>query len=62
MQVEPKIKRTRPIFREWAADILVEYNDNLLDEEQVKRWVEVAGEQVGLMDWRPRFGRFEVKW
>lgn len=57
-----KIKRTRPIFREWAANILVEFNDNLLDGEQVKRWVEVAGEQVGLMDWRPRFGRFEVKW
>ena len=57
-----KIKRTRPMFKEWAADILVEFNDNLLDEEQVKRWIEVAGEQVGLIDWRPRFGRFEVEW
>ena len=57
-----KIKRTRPIFRQWAADIEVEFNDALLDEKQVKRWVEVAGEQVGLMDWRPRFGRFEVEW
>ncbi len=57
-----KVKRTRAIFNEWGASITVEFNDNLLDEAQVKRWVEVAGEQVGLMDWRPRLGRFEVIW
>lgn len=57
-----KVKRTRPIFKKWAADIAVEFNENLIDEESVRRWVEVAGEQVGLMDWRPRFGRFEVQW
>lgn len=56
------ITRTRPIFREWSAEITVQFNPNLLDEKDVRRWIEVAGEQVGLMDWRPRFGRFGVKW
>jgi hypothetical protein len=57
-----KVKRTRPIFKKWEAEIAVEFNENLIDEESVRRWVEVSGEQVGLMDWRPRFGRFEVQW
>ena len=56
------VKRTRPVFKEWAAEIGVEFNEKLLDEDVVKRWVETAGEQVGLMDWRPRLGRFSVKW
>lgn len=59
---QAKIMRTRAIFKEWAAEITIDFNENLLDEEEIKRWVEVAGEQVGLMDWRPRFGRFDVEW
>ncbi len=59
---QSKIMRTRPIFKEWGAEITVEFNENLLDEADIRRWVEVAGEQVGLMDWRPRFGRFSVIW
>ena len=55
------VKRTRPIFKKWAADIVVDFNEKLLNDEDVRRWIEVAGEQVGLMDWRPRFGRFSVK-
>jgi len=59
---QSKVKRIRPIFKQWSADITAEFNENLLDEEAVRRWIEVAGEQVGLMDWRPRFGRFTVEW
>jgi len=57
-----KVKRVRPVFRDWSAEVTVEFNDKLLDETEVRRWIEVAGEQVGLMDWRPKFGRFEVEW
>jgi len=57
-----RVTRTRPIFRNWSADVGVEFNSELIDEESVRRWIEVAGEQVGLMDWRPRFGRFSVEW
>ena len=57
-----KVKRVRPIFKEWSANITVEFNESLLDEADVRRWIEVAGEQVGLMDWRPRLGRFCVEW
>lgn len=57
-----KVKRIRPIFEEWSAEITVQFNEKLLDEDSVKRWIETAGEQVGLMDWRPRFGRFTIQW
>ena len=57
-----RVMRTRPMFKEWAASITVKFNPDLLDEEIVRRWPEVAGAQVGLMDWRPKFGQFEVKW
>lgn len=57
-----RITRTRPIFKKWSANVDVEFNTSLLNEDDVRRWIEVAGEQVGLMDWRPRFGRFTVSW
>lgn len=57
-----KVTRTRPIFKNWSADITVEFDPSLLNEEDVRRWIEVAGQQVGLMDWRPRYGRFSVEW
>lgn len=56
-----RIMRTRPIFKEWSAVIEVEYEDSLVNEEQVDRWVHAAGTQVGLCDWRPRCGRFTAE-
>jgi len=56
-----RVMRTRPIFKEWAAVIEVEYEDSIVNEEQVDRWVQSAGTQVGLCDWRPRCGRFTAE-
>jgi len=55
------VMRTRPIFREWAASFDVAFDADLVNEEDVGRWVKVAGEVVGIGDWRPRFGRFRVE-
>jgi len=55
-----KIIRTRPIFNEWAGEISVKYNSSLVNETQLDSWMNIAGEQIGVGDWRPRFGRFEV--
>jgi len=56
-----RIMRTRPIFKDWSAVIEVEYEDSDVNEEQVDRWVNSAGTQVGLCDWRPRCGRFTAE-
>lgn len=57
-----KVIRTRPMIpMPWAADVEITYNDRLVNERQVADWLVTAGEEVGLMDWRPRYGRFTVE-
>lgn len=56
-----RVMRTRPIFREWSCKIELQYDDSLLNEEEVNHLVRVAGEIVGVGDWRPKFGRFKVE-
>ncbi len=55
---QARVLRTRPIFREWAAQIRVEFNDTILDANNIVQWFDVAGEEVGLGDYRPTYGRF----
>lgn len=59
---QARVMRTRAMFDEWSAEISFGFNPNLLNEDMVRTWPEIAGEQVGLMDWRPKFGRFRVVW
>ncbi len=59
---QSRILRTRPIFTNWAANVTMEVDTEFVDLETAKRWVEVAGQQVGLMDYRPKYGRFAVAW
>lgn len=56
-----KIMRTRFIASEWKLTVPVTYEDSLLNEGQVLEILSVAGTQVGLCDWRPRYGRFTAK-
>ena len=56
-----RIMRTRPMFRVWAAELRIDYLPGLLDPKDVASFLRAAGEQVGLGDWRPRFGRFRVE-
>lgn len=54
-----RVMRTRPMFDDWSADIEVMYDPSQLNEQDVCEMVTVCGD-MGLMDWRPKFGRFEV--
>lgn len=56
-----RIMRTRPIFHEWAAEVEVMYNPGLINRSDVVSWMKVLGEEIGIMDWRPKFGRFTVE-
>jgi hypothetical protein len=55
-----RVMRTRPRFDGWSAEVVVKYLPSLLNPEHVRGFLTAAGEQVGLGDWRPRFGRFLV--
>lgn len=56
-----RIMRTRPMFKEWSVDVVVTYLPEVVDKDMVIQAVKKAGELVGLGDWRPRFGRFDVE-
>ena len=55
-----KVIRTRPKFDEWALEFTVIYYDDILNEADVRKIITDTGDLIGLCDWRPRFGRFEV--
>lgn len=55
-----KTMRCRPIFDSWAVDVVVHFNDAVVDVADVKRWLDVGGNLIGICDYRPKYGRFEV--
>ena len=55
-----RVMRTRPIFRDRSATFSILLDETQLDPRQVVDILHLAGRYVGLGDWRPRFGRFEV--
>lgn len=58
---QASVMRTRPIFQKWACEFTLMYDDSLLNEREVLDMIRITGEQVGLCDWRPKFGRFTVE-
>jgi hypothetical protein len=58
---QSRIMRTRPLFPTgWSCDFLVHYNSTLINRKDLLKYVEEAGNEVGIGDFRPRFGRFIV--
>jgi hypothetical protein len=55
-----KIIRYRPIFRDWTFSATIAINEDVVNIGEVKKALEDAGNLIGLGDYRPRFGRFEV--
>lgn len=57
---QAKIMRYRPIFLDWACQLEVAINTDVLDLQEVKKAIEDSGKLIGVCEYRPRFGRFEV--
>ena len=57
---QSKIMRTRPIFPDWELYFELRWNADYFNRDQLVHWLEVAGSDIGLSDWRPKYGRFEV--
>jgi hypothetical protein len=55
-----KIMRYRPVFREWATEVEVAVNTDVLNIDEAKKAISDAGALIGTCEYRPRFGRFEV--
>lgn len=52
--------RTRPIFNDWTLAYKVSILEDIVNRDQLERWIIAAGRYKGLGDWRPRYGRFEL--
>lgn len=57
---QAKIMRYRPIFLDWAVTLEVVVNPDVLDITEAKKAIDDAGKLIGVCEYRPRFGRFEV--
>ena len=55
-----RIMRTRPIFPKWEADVMIAYEDSVVNGSRIDEWMKTAGAVIGLCELRPRLGRFEV--
>lgn len=56
-----RVMRTRPIFRDWACEVSVDYLPGQLNPAEVEEMIRTAGTLVGIGDWRPRHGRFTAE-
>lgn len=59
-----RILRTRAMFElPWSITCTVDVDDELVDQQMLTSWLDVAGRRVGIGDWRPaksgHYGRFE---
>ena len=55
-----RVMRTRPIFRNWALKFQVQFDDEQVNLSDVHKAIRDCGVQVGLCDYRPKYGRFEL--
>jgi hypothetical protein len=57
---QAKIIRTRFRVDEWKANVTINYEDSLMNRQEVVTAIKDSGFQVGICDMRPKFGRFDV--
>jgi len=55
-----RIMRARPRFDQWKLQFTLTLLDPLLDPRTVREILEAAGKYKGLLDHRPKYGRFQV--
>jgi hypothetical protein len=54
------IMRTRPRFNQWALEFELSIVEEIVNKDDVAKYLIKAGLRKGLGDYRPKFGRFEV--
>ena len=57
---QARMMRTRPRFAIWAAEFNATFLASLLSRTEILELFAIAGFSVGIGDWRPKYGRFEV--
>lgn len=58
---QAKVMRTRPRIDHWETEFQMYFDDALFNRSQIEDIAVIAGAQIGICDWRPKFGRFSVE-
>lgn len=58
---QAKVMRTRPRFNQWSLSGEVCYIASVVNLRDLKAAFVYAGQMVGIGDYRPKYGRFEVE-
>lgn len=56
-----RVVRMRAVFNTWSTVVALSIEDTIVNPARINEWLNVAGEQVGIGDWRPQHGRFTVE-
>lgn len=56
-----RVARMRPRFDQWSCAMEVNVETSLVNPSRIDEWMQVAGTQIGLGDWRPQHGRFTAE-
>lgn len=56
-----RVPRCRPAFNVWNFEFTIIIDEAKLNERDIDQIVENAGRYVGLGDWRPRYGKFNIE-
>lgn len=56
-----RVIRCRPFFRTWSTEADGSLDTALLNLEELRQIAGIAGHQIGLGDWRPKYGRFTME-
>lgn len=58
---QARVMRTRPKFDGWSCKVTLVFDNKVLNRQDIIDILRTAGNDVGLCDWRPKFGRFTVE-
>ena len=56
-----KISRTRPRYAGWSLTVELVLDTEMMNLEAFRQAADLAGQYVGLGDYRPRFGRYSAE-
>ncbi|KKN42805.1 hypothetical protein LCGC14_0709370 [marine sediment metagenome] len=57
---QARVMRTRPLFLDWSCTAVLKVDTAQINMQEVIELVELAGQQAGIGDWRPKYGRFDI--
>jgi hypothetical protein len=56
-----RVSRTRPIISNWVCEAEFVFDSEVLDPVILEELLVIAGSQIGVGDWRPKFGLYEAE-